>query len=49
MGSFRYSAAGRGGNYTAGTSVGTYWVIRTSGNVCVAVVDVGGSGQATVT
>jgi eukaryotic-like serine/threonine-protein kinase len=40
---------GPGGNYTAGTAVGTYFVIRNSGNVCVAVVEVGGSGQATVT
>jgi hypothetical protein len=32
-----------------GTSVGTYWVIRNSGGGCLAVVDVGGSGQATVT
>ena len=40
---------GPGGVYTAGTSVGTYWVVENSGNGCLAVVDVGGSGQATVT
>jgi eukaryotic-like serine/threonine-protein kinase len=38
-----------GGNYTAGTSVGTYWVVENSGGGCLAVVDVGGSGQATIT
>jgi predicted Ser/Thr protein kinase len=40
---------GPGGNYTAGTSVGTYWVVENSGGGCLAVVDVGGSGRATVT
>jgi hypothetical protein len=39
----------QGGLYTAGTAVGTYWVVEKSGGGCLAVVDVGGSGQATVT
>jgi serine/threonine protein kinase len=38
-----------GGDYTAGTAVGVYWVVENSGGGCLAVVDVGGSGQATVT
>ena len=38
-----------GGVYTAGTAVGTYWVVDNSGGGCLAVVDVGGSGTATVT
>jgi hypothetical protein len=40
---------GPGGNYTAGTAVGVYWVVENSGGGCLAVIDVGGSGQATVT
>jgi hypothetical protein len=35
--------------YTASTNVGDYWVVKNSGGGCLAVVDVGGSGTATVT
>ena len=37
-----------GGVYTAGTNVGDYWVVETSGGGCLAVVGVDGSGEAVV-
>ena len=40
---------GPGQVYTAATSAGDYWVVENSGGGCLAVVDVGGSGTATVT
>jgi hypothetical protein len=40
---------GPGEVYTANTAAGDYFVVENGGGSCLAVVDVGGSGQATVT
>jgi serine/threonine protein kinase len=40
---------GPGEVYTADTAAGDYFVVENGGGSCLAVVDVGGSGQATVT
>jgi hypothetical protein len=40
---------GPGEVYTANTAAGDYFVVKNGGGSCLAVVDVGGSGQATVT
>jgi hypothetical protein len=43
------ATVGSGGVYTAGTSVGAYWVVENAGGGCLAVVGVEGSGEAVVT
>ena len=43
------STLGPGEVYTANTAAGDYFVVENGGGSCLAVVDVGGSGQATVT
>jgi eukaryotic-like serine/threonine-protein kinase len=43
------TSLGPGEVYTANTAAGDYFVVENGGGSCLAVVDVGGSGQAAVT